>query len=71
MNFKQKLAASVLLPLTLFLLALLVSIWGQIRIEDRFASYLKSEAAAKQLHAMYAQGLQMGSSPAQHRTQPG
>jgi methyl-accepting chemotaxis protein len=61
MNFKQKLAASVLLPLTLFLLALLVSIWGQIRIEDRFASYLKSEAAAaKQLHAMYAQGLQMG-----------
>ena len=61
MSFKQKLAASMLLPLALFLLALMVSIWGQMRTEARFASYLKSEATvAQQLQTMYAQGLQMG-----------
>jgi methyl-accepting chemotaxis protein len=61
MNFKQKLALSVLIPMGLFLLALMVSLWAQMRTEQQFSHYLASEqTVAQDLQSMYANGLQMG-----------
>ena len=61
MTFRSRLLLCVMLPATLFIIALGTSVWGQLRTQREFDDYIGGQQAiASGLTEMYAQGLQMG-----------
>ncbi len=61
MRFGVRLLLCSLVPAALFVVALVVSLWGLLRTQDEFTRYIDTEqAVANGLNEMYAQGLQMG-----------
>jgi len=61
MSFRARLLLCAVLPTTLFVIALGVSLWGLARTQSEFDRYIGTEqATANGLTEMYAQGLQMG-----------
>ena len=61
MRFGVRLLLCSLVPAALFVVALLVSLWGLLRTQGDFDRFIQQEqAVANGLNEMYAQGLQMG-----------
>ncbi|WP_326542696.1 methyl-accepting chemotaxis protein [Pseudorhodoferax sp.] len=61
MRFGIRVLLCSLVPAALFVVALLVSLWGLLRTQGDFDRFIQQEqAVANGLNEMYAQGLQMG-----------
>jgi methyl-accepting chemotaxis protein len=61
MRFNTRLLMSSTVPVTLFVIGMIISIGGLIYTKTQFANYINTEQSIRfSLNEMYAQGLQMG-----------